>query len=80
MGFNLQLLQIEDTKQQLLDAWKQGMVEGENQGVGSQVARAILLTKKESDTITKQLKLQGKELYRKQFVDIKVVEEELMLD
>jgi hypothetical protein len=80
VGFNLQLLQIEDTKQQLLDAWKQGMVEGENQGVGSQVARAILLTKKESDTITKQLKLQGKELYRKQFVDIKVVEEELMLD
>jgi hypothetical protein len=41
------------------------MVEGENQGVGSQVGRTILLTKKESDTITKQLKLQGKEFYKK---------------
>ncbi len=81
MGFNLQLLQIEDTKQQLLDAWKQGMVEGENQGVGSQVARAILLTKKESDAIIKQLKLQGKEEENwKQFVDIEAVEEEFMLD
>jgi hypothetical protein len=45
------------------------------------VARAILLTKEESDTITKQLKLQGKEEENwKQFVDIEAVEEEFMLD
>jgi hypothetical protein len=59
MRFNLQLLQTEHTKQHLLDAWKWGMTEVENQGVGSQVVRAILLTKKESDKIIKQLKLQG---------------------
>jgi hypothetical protein len=45
------------------------------------VARAILLTKKESDAIIKQLKLQGKEEENwKQFVDIEAVEEEFMLD
>ncbi len=44
------------------------------------MAKVILLIKRESDTIIKQLKLQGKELYRKQFVDIEVTKEELMLD
>lgn len=41
MRFNFQLLQIEDTKQHLLDAWKHGMTKVENQGVGSQVVRFI---------------------------------------
>jgi hypothetical protein len=44
--------------------WKWGVAEATNQGVGSQVARAFLhikaFIKKESDIITKQLKLQSK--------------------
>jgi chemotaxis receptor (MCP) glutamine deamidase CheD len=64
MRFNFQLLQIEDTKH-LLDTWKQEMIEVENQDVGSQVVRAISFTKKESDIIIMQLKLQHKELYKK---------------
>jgi hypothetical protein len=55
------------------------MIEVENQGVGFQVVRTILLTKKESDKIAKQLKLQGKKLY-KRHVDIKLTKKELMLD
>jgi hypothetical protein len=65
MRFNFQLLQIEDTKQHLLNAWKQGMTEVENQGVSSQVVRIISFTEKESDKITMQLKLQSNELYKK---------------
>jgi hypothetical protein len=53
MKFNLQLLQTKHTKQCLLDAWKWGMIEVENQSVGSQVVRVILLAKKESDKIIK---------------------------
>jgi hypothetical protein len=65
MRFNFQLLQIEDTKQHLLDAWKRGMIEVESQGVGSQVVEAISFTKKESDIIITQLKFQVKKFYEK---------------
>jgi hypothetical protein len=45
------------------------MAEAANQGVGFQVVRTFphtkALIKKESDIITKQLKLQSKELYKK---------------
>ncbi len=55
MGFNLQLLHLEDTKHQFLEAWKQGMEEVASQGLGAQVARTLFCTKKESDVITKKL-------------------------
>ncbi len=80
MRFNFQLLQIEDTKQHLLDDWKRGMIEVESQGVGSQVVEAISFTKKESDIIITQLKFQGKKFYEKKFVNIKSIEEKLISD
>jgi hypothetical protein len=64
-------------KQHLLNAWKWGITKVENQGLGSQVVRVVLLTKK-SDRIIKQLKLQGKKLYKFFFVDIKLVGKEFM--
>jgi hypothetical protein len=50
MSFNLQLLQAKEAKHQMLDAWQHGMDEAIGQGVGFQVAKALLFTKK-NDTI-----------------------------
>jgi hypothetical protein len=54
MGFNLH------TKDQLLEAWKQGMEEVACQRFHAQVAKALFYTKKENDVITKKLKHKAK--------------------
>jgi hypothetical protein len=56
---------MEDTINQIQNAWKQGMVEEANDGVGSQVWKTFLFTKHESDSFTKKFKTQGKYLWYK---------------
>jgi hypothetical protein len=54
MGFNLH------TKDQLLEAWKQGMEEVACQRFHAQVAKALFYTKKENDVITKNSNIRQK--------------------
>jgi len=74
MSFNLQLLPKKETEQQVLDVWQHGMDEAIDQGVSFQVAKALLLTKK-NDIIFFKFKTHGKKLYKEQFVEIDVTKE-----
>jgi hypothetical protein len=62
LGFNLHLLQREETKDRLLSAWKQRMEDNAYQKVGLKVMKALDFVKKESDSIIKNLKAYSKKL------------------
>jgi hypothetical protein len=55
------------------------MDEVQGQGVGFQMAKALLLSKK-NDTILKKFKTHGRKLYKEQFVEINVTKEEFISD
>jgi hypothetical protein len=55
------------------------MDEVQGQGVGFQMAKALLLSKK-NDTIFKKFKTHGRKLYKEQFVEINVTKEEFISD